>query len=82
MTFRSTTTVAKTFWMYAPLIPAYHTNAARAATLVTTKPVVSGERDSVFGRARAAMPRSAGRIPIPIESAPNAQTPWSKTRSL
>ena len=68
--------------MYAPLIAAYPTKTAIAATLVTTKARVLGSRGSSFGRASAAMPTIIGRTPIPIASAPIAQTPCSTIRSL
>src|SRR5919106_2697459 len=82
MRFRSTTSVENTVERYAPLIPAYPTKVTSAATLVTTKARVRGSVASLLGRARAAMPTSSGRTPIPIASAPVAQVACSQIRSL
>ena len=82
MTLRSTTRVENVVERYAPLIAAYQTKTARAATLVVTNARVRGSRGSSFGRASAETPIRSGRIPIPIASAPSAQDPCSKRRSL
>jgi hypothetical protein len=68
--------------MYAPLMPAYQTNTAIAATLVTTNARVRGFRISSRVRASAARPTSSGKTPIPIASAPVDHVACSRIRSL
>ena len=63
-------------------MPAYQTKVASAAAVVVTNARVLGSLGSSFGRASAAIPATSGRIPIPIASAPIADTPWSKMRAL
>src|SRR6266516_6609310 len=82
MRLRSATIVEKTVETYAPLIPAYQMNTPSATTLVVTKARLSGVLRSRLGRASAATPATTGSTPIPIASAPVAQTALSKIRSL
>src|SRR5262249_10693080 len=80
MRFRSSTRDAKTVERYAAFIAVYVQKAITAASATDRKTRSSRVLTSPRTGASAASPRTNGMTPSPTQSAPEAQSPYTKIR--